>query len=64
MWLGLGFVTVLGVGLPVLAWWLSRRMEMSKPPYSKRRKDAYGAPGLVRPKLLRRRLEQAVRLNV
>jgi hypothetical protein len=29
MWLGLGFVTVSGVGLPLLAWWLSRRMETS-----------------------------------
>src|ERR1022692_1629369 len=44
MWPGLAIVTVIGVGLPLLAWWLTRRMETAKPPYSRRRMDAFGAP--------------------
>lgn len=43
MWLGLAFVTVVGVGVPVLAWWLTGRMARGKRPYSGRRVDAFGA---------------------
>ncbi len=44
VWLGLVIVAVIGVGLPVSAWWLTRRMAAAKPPYSGRRMDAFGAP--------------------
>jgi len=44
MWQGLVIVTVIGVGLPVSVWWLTRRMAAAKPPYSGRRMDACGAP--------------------
>jgi len=44
MWQGLAIVTVIGVGLPVSVWWLTRRMAAAKPPYSGRRMDAFGAP--------------------
>jgi hypothetical protein len=44
MWPGLIVVTVIGIGLPGLAWWLTRRMASGKPPYSRSRMDAFGAP--------------------
>lgn len=44
VWQGLAIVTVIGVGLPVSVWWLTRRMAAAKPPYSRRRMDAFGAP--------------------
>jgi hypothetical protein len=44
MWKGLAIVTVIGVGLPVSIWWLTRRVAAAKPPYSGRRMDAFGAP--------------------
>jgi hypothetical protein len=44
MWYGLALVTMIGVGLPVCAWWLTGRMARAKAPYSRRRIDAFGAP--------------------
>ncbi len=37
-------VGLYGVGLPVAAWWFMQRMASAKPPYSRRRMDAFGAP--------------------
>jgi hypothetical protein len=44
MWQGLVIVTVIGVGLPVSVWWLTCRMAAAKPPYARRRMDAFGTP--------------------
>lgn len=44
MWVGLIVVTVIGTVLPGAAWWLTRRMASGRPPYSRTRMDAFGAP--------------------
>jgi hypothetical protein len=44
MWLGLVVVTMVGMGLPGLAWWLTRRMASGQRPYSRARLDAFGVP--------------------
>ena len=63
LWAVLLIVTVAGVALPALLWWLTRRMASARPPYA----PPYGVLliglGLMRPRLPRRRLERSLRLN-
>ena len=42
-WLVLAIVTVMGVVLPASLWWLASRQASARPPYSRARRDAFGA---------------------
>ena len=43
LWVLLVFIAALGVVLPSSAWWLASRMASARPPYSRARRDAFGA---------------------
>ena len=44
LWAVLLIVTLLGVALPALLWWLTSRMTSARPPYARRRRDTFGFP--------------------
>ena len=43
LWPILVIIAVLGVVLPVAVWWLASRQASARPPYSRARRDAFGA---------------------
>ena len=43
LWPILVIIAVLGVVLPAAVWWLASRQASARPPYSRARRDAFGA---------------------